>query len=387
MSNYQITWQGIIHDQQGYARASREYILGLDKAGVDIRVEPLNFGSPSCVLREEQVKRLKELIAKPRDMSKKQILVYHCQPYDIDANVEREKNKYDKVIINTVWETTLTPKDWFPNINYADAVIVPSTNNAEVFRNSGVTPPIILAPHGSDETFSPDNKPFDLPDVKGKFTFLSIFQWQHRKSPDKLLRAYWQAFTEQDDVALVIKAYWGNNALKQDQRNVMNTIGRYKHALGVKNGAPIYFSGSLFSDEDLRGLYTMSDVLVLPSRGEGVGLPYIEAMSSGVPCIATGWGGQTDFINDKNGYLIDYTLEHTNSRDNEAISQNFTHLFTKDMKWAEADVDHLTKLMRHTYENQVEVKAKGKVAHFDMLGLTWSDVGVGLKESIEKVVL
>jgi hypothetical protein len=57
------------------------------------------------------------------------------------------------------------------------------------------------------------------------------------------------------------------------------------------------------------------------------------------------------------------------------------------MQWAEADVNHLAKLMRHAYENQEEVKAKGKKAHADMQKLTWSDVGLGLKESIEKVVL
>ena len=388
-TEYQVTMQSIIHDTQGYSRAGREYILGLDRAGVDIRIEPLNFGTPSARLDMDQVKRLKELIQKPRDMNKKQILIYHAQPYGVNAIHEREKNGYDKVIINTVWETTKVPDNWFPFINYADAVVVPSTQNVQALRDSGVSVPIFKVPHGSDPIkFSPENEKFKLPDLDGKFKFLSVFQWQHRKGPDKLLKAYWNEFTEKDNVALIVKSYWGNNVLKSDQRMILNTLYRYKEHLGKNetNSAPVYYSGSMFSDNDLKGLYTLSDIYVLPSRGEGVGLPYIEAMSSGIPCIATGWGGQTDFINEENGYLINYELQSTTYANNEAIAQNFFHLFTEDMLWAEADVKHLQKLMRHAYEHQEEVKAKGKKAREDIKKMTWDKVGYIFKESIEKVL-
>jgi glycosyltransferase involved in cell wall biosynthesis len=336
-----------------------------------------------------QAKRLKELISKPIATDKKKILVYHAQPYGIDPNRERAKG-YDKVIINTVWETTKVPKDWFPNINYADAVIVPSTQNVQALKDSGVTAPIILAPHGADiETFNPDNAKFSIPEIDDRFKFLSIFQWQHRKGPDKLLKAYWSEFNSDDNVALVIKSYWGNHGKKSDQRAVIDTIGRYKEYLGFnnENTAPIYFTGSLFTDEELQGLYTMSDVFVLPSRGEGVGLPYIESMASGVPCIATGWGGQTDFINRDNGYLIENELLPTTAMNDQAVAQNFFHLFSDDMKWAEANIDHLKYLMRRTYQNQEEVKNKGQLARKDMENMTWTSVGENLKADLEKVVL
>lgn len=392
-SEYQVTMQSIVHDFQGYARAGREYILALDRAGVDVRVEPLNFGTPSAVLEMEQVIKLKELIAKPRDMNKKQVLIYHAQPYGVDANFERIKNKYDKVIINTVWETTLVPANWFPYINFADAVIVPSSQNVQALKDSGVTVPILKVHHGSDTyRFAPDNEKFESNDFKGledTFKFLSIFQWQHRKGPDKLFKAFWQEFNEKDNVSLIVKSYWGNNPRKADQREVFNVLNSYRNHLGksIENTAPVMYSSSLFSDNDLRSLYTLADCFILPSRGEGVGLPYIEAMSSGIPCIATGWGGQTDFITNENGYLIDCTLESTTSANNEAIANNFFHLFTDEMKWAEVDVKHLRKIMRHAYENQEEVKAKGKKAREDMENMSWNDVGFLLKDSIEKVLL
>src|SRR5206468_9924543 len=144
--------------------------------------------------------------------------------------------------------------------------------------------------------------------------------------------------------------------------------------VGKQNTAPVLLSTSLFNDNDLRGLYTLSDVYVQPSRGEGVGLPFIEAMSSGIPCIATGWGGQTDFVTNDNGYLLDYKLESPRTSEGKAIANTFSSLFTNDMKWAEADVEHLQKLMRHAYEHKEEVKAKGSLARFDMAGMTWNEV-------------
>jgi glycosyltransferase involved in cell wall biosynthesis len=390
MTEYQVTYQGIVHDQQGYARASRGYILGLDNAGVDIRVEPLNFGTPSAKLELEVVDKLKKLIAKPRNLSKKQILVYHAQPYGIDAREYRKVHGYDKVIINTVWETTKIPDSWFPFVNFADAIIVPSTQNVEALRNSGVTVPIFRVGHGSDIVrFAPDNEPIDVLDLKGldnTFKFLSIFQWQHRKAPDLLLQAFWNEFTEDDDVALILKTNAGGGTTKQQQRQIVHTVFGYKNMVAKHKTADVILSTSLFSDNDLRGLYTFSDVYVQPSRGEGVGLPFIEAMSSGIPCIATGWGGQTDFLNDSNGYQIKYEMESPKLRERQAIATTFSDLFTNDMKWAEADVEHLQKLMRHAYENREEVKKKGSKAREDMEGMTWNHIGSIFKQSIEKVL-
>lgn len=383
---YQVVWRGICHDSQGYSRASREYLLALDRAGVDVKVEPLNFGTPSIELEPEQAKRIRELIQKPINPNKKKILIYHAQPYGVNPTAERAKG-YDKVIINTVWETTIVPENWFPSVNDADAVIVPSTQNVQALRDSGVTVPIFMLPHGADtQAFNPDNKPFPLVDTEGTFTFLSVFQWQHRKAPEVLLKAYFEEFRSTDNVSLVIKSYWGNSGLKQDQRNVMNTITGYKKYLGLTDTAPIYYSGSIFNDNEIKGLYTLANAYVLPSRGEGVGLPYLEAMSSGIPAIATGWGGQTDFINNTNGYLIGYELLPTQSKVEDGIAQNFFHLFNNEMKWAEPKVESLRKIMRHCYENQDEVRAKGLKAREDMERLSWDSVGIAMKESLEGLI-
>ena len=52
-------------------------------------------------------------------------------------------------------------------------------------------------------------------------------------------------------------------------------------------------------------ILSRSSVLVLPSREEGFGLVLLEAMSLGLPVIATEVGGIPEIVNGKNGILIE----------------------------------------------------------------------------------
>jgi glycosyltransferase involved in cell wall biosynthesis len=65
---------------------------------------------------------------------------------------------------------------------------------------------------------------------------------------------------------------------------------------------------STLSAEDYIRFYRAADCYVIPSRGEGWGMPVTEAMSMSLPVIVTGWSGTADIVNDDVGYLIDYKL-------------------------------------------------------------------------------
>ena len=62
------------------------------------------------------------------------------------------------------------------------------------------------------------------------------------------------------------------------------------------------------SAEQYSGLYCSADVYVMPTRGEGWGMPIAEAMAMGKAVIVTNWSGPADFVNDEVGYLLNYTL-------------------------------------------------------------------------------
>lgn len=68
----------------------------------------------------------------------------------------------------------------------------------------------------------------------------------------------------------------------------------------------VHFLNSL-APEQLAPAYDSCDIFALPSRGEGFGLVFLEAMSHGKPVIGGTHGGTPDVIDDgATGYLVQY---------------------------------------------------------------------------------
>jgi len=70
-------------------------------------------------------------------------------------------------------------------------------------------------------------------------------------------------------------------------------------------GMPVHFAGFLHGEE-LAAAYASSDIFLMPSRTETLGLVVLEAMSSGLPVVAARAGGIPEMIKDGvSGYLFD----------------------------------------------------------------------------------
>lgn len=67
----------------------------------------------------------------------------------------------------------------------------------------------------------------------------------------------------------------------------------------------VRFAG-IVGDEALRGEYADCDIFALPSRKEGFGLVYLEAMAQGKPCLAARAGGAPEVVNSAVGALVEY---------------------------------------------------------------------------------
>ncbi|GAX76012.1 hypothetical protein CEUSTIGMA_g3455.t1 [Chlamydomonas eustigma] len=187
------------------------------------------------------------------------------------------------------------------------------------------------------------------------FVFISTFKWEMRKGWDVLLSAYLEEFSDHDSVELYIltKAFMTGSSYESDM------MSHAEKRLGMRTekeraGAPaLYVISDHLSAEDYAGLYRSADCYVIPTRGEGWGMPITEAMSMGLPVIVTGWSGTADFVDDRVGYLLKYNLSQVPSTE---------PWWFQGAKWADADIAHLRQLMRHVYEHPEEAAEKGRAA-------------------------
>eukprot|EP00736_Rhodelphis_marinus_P001364 Rmarinus@m.3289 len=311
------------------------------------------------------------------------------------------------VVGRSMFETDRIPHEWVNNCNqYVDEIWVPSKFNFDTFTRSGVcpekvhiipeavdtdlfNPALVLrsdtpSPHrtsgvtaGVGKRVSPTQAgpqgsgshshahthphkqaalitPMPLSEYTGAdFHFLSVFKWEPRKNWKGLLTAYYQEFHGRDDsVCLVLRV-----SMTQSDLSSMDKLNNeVKSRYNISRLPCVHVLSDRLSSIDMVSLYAAADAFVLPSHGEGWGLPLAEAMAMELPCIATRWGGSTEFMTEENSFGIDIEDELVPS----AVPDHF---------WSQPLVDHTRELMRYVLENREEATRRGKQARQDMVAL------------------
>lgn len=85
-------------------------------------------------------------------------------------------------------------------------------------------------------------------------------------------------------------------------RDLAVVLGINKELMTMNKGMP---------NKDLWALYAMSDVFLLTSKAEGLGLPVMEAMSCGTPVVATDTGAIRELLENGRGFLIPSEYDFT----------------------------------------------------------------------------
>ena len=345
-----LKWVGPIYDSSGYGAATRPYICSLvERDDVEITVDSRSFEDVKT--KHSQIAKFAHRINAPGDYD---FQVTHFTPENFEAIKSPLPSVYN--IAYTAWETTKLPPTWVDLCNGMDEIWVPSTWNKEVFAQCGVSKPITVIPHILELV----DTEVDLVDMginESAYVFYSIFQWIERKNPFALLRAYLTEFTGDEDICLVLKSYRINTSAAE-QAIIKNDVRVAKQGLRMPNYPQVRFIGGLLSSAQMEGLHQAGDCFVLPSRAEGFGIPYAEAMLRGKPTIGTNYSGNLDFMNDKNSFLID-------SRVSPVCNMIFGN-YTGDMCWGDPDLMHLRRLMRAVYEDRKMAAKKADQAKVDM---------------------
>ncbi|HEX9656899.1 MAG TPA: asparagine synthase (glutamine-hydrolyzing) [Bacteroidota bacterium] len=286
---------------------------------------------------------------------------------DFYAEFRRKAPGFKKYIGLTMFETDRLPQGWADSCNEMDEIWVPSTFNQQTFVLGGVEKNRVkVLPLGLDvHKYNPEEVTAMKIKRKKGFTFLSVFQWSDRKGWDVLLSAYLSAFNQKDDVSLVLRTYRSHGS----NTSVKDEVHRFVLAAGYDPQCiPSIIVLDEFIDEaDMPSLYRAADAYVMPTRGEGWGIPFMEAMAMGLPAIGTKWGGHLDFMNDDNSFLIDIDgLASVSARQTQE-----NPFYGQDHCWVEPSIEHTADLMRHVFDDREDGAAKGLKARSDIIA-NWS---------------
>jgi len=340
-------------DHSGYGEASRNYILALDRAGVPITIEPHCFEvSPPPVGTLEEQAIILSLENKHIDFD---VVIIHLTPDLAPAHAAKYTDKY--VISYTVWETSALHPIWAGACNGVDEVWVPCDWNVRAFKGSGVVKPVLKIPHGIDpETYTnTDQSLFSIPGVSpDTYVFYSIMQWNSRKNPDGLLRAYFNAFTQEEDVRLVLKAYVGRGLSPQEEMSQLKEmILKVKRDMNLSSFPKMSLITTILSTEQMRALHLYGDAYVSLTHGEGFGLTMLEAGLAGNPVIATGMGGNMEYMTEENSYPVSFMWDYV------AGMGGFNPWYLGEQQWGRPSLVEASELMRHVYEDRADSKNKG----------------------------
>lgn len=345
-----VAWHSTFSRPVGYAMTSRQLALALEDIGVAVSYKYL-YGSgtvfPVNEDRNESSGNYRIEVIKSREPKAGAPHLVYGQGDAFESVTGSYRVGY------TMLETTGIPQEWVRQCNQMDEVWVPSPFNAWTFRRSGVTSPLRVMPLGLIDAhyFNQDIKGYP---IEGMFAFLSIFEWGERKAPEVLLRAFNRAFRHEEPVVLICK--YSNSDPGVSPQQIIESLN-----LDPKGGRVVFSVNNSVPYYQLSQLYRSADCFVLPSRGEGWGMPILEAMACGLPVIASYWSAQQYFMNDANSYPLQVKLV-----DAEAKCPYY-----QGFKWAQPDEMHLEKLLRYVYEHPEEARQKGERAAQDVID-KWS---------------
>jgi glycosyltransferase involved in cell wall biosynthesis len=256
-------------------------------------------------------------------------------------------------------ETLTCNPAWIESINRMDAIIVPSNHTKKCLTNTGnIRVPIFVVPESFiEEVCDEEIPPLDI-EIDTSFNILLFGQLtgnspnNDRKNIFNTLKWLCETFKDDKDVGIILKTNTGRGT-KIDRMLTRRSIESIIKTARVGSFPKIHMLHGNMTAREVAGLYRRKDVKCLTSltRGEGFGLPVLEAAASGLPVIITDWSGHLDFMNRGRFIKIDFDLVEIDS------SRVDNRIFMAGSKWAEPiEKDFKEKILKFRNKNEIPKK-------------------------------
>lgn len=335
----------------GYGVHSRQLARWVfDKLPMEqVFVQPLPWGMTPWMLEPTQENGLVgKILERSIPLQEKADLSIQVQlPNEWDVNL----GKFN-VGVTAGIESDKVKAEWIEDIKKMDLVIVPSEFSRRAFLNTDptVVEKMVVVPEAFfDECAEEHTAELNL---QTDFNFLLFGQVTginpetDRKNLLYTIRWFCETFKDNPDVGLVIKTNLGRNTAI-DKRNVVSLLSRVLLESKLTENPKVHLVHGTMNNNEVAGLLQNPKIKCLLSftRGEGYGLPMLEAAACGLPVIATNWSAHTEFL--KPAFIsVDYDLVPVQTPDMVHGS-----LFAPDGRWANVKEADAKKKMEKFYKS------------------------------------
>ena len=246
------------------------------------------------------------------------------------------------------WEVNEFPERFSGAFDHVDEVWVGSHFVADAISAVSPVPVVKMTmPVSMPEIEEFDRADLELPEG---FVFLFVFDYHsvfERKNPLALVEAFGQAFPEGSGASLVLKSI-----------NSEHHPGEHRRLISAaEDHRDIHVADRYVTAAEKNAMFAGCDCYVSLHRSEGFGNTLAEAMYLGKPVIATGYSGNMEFMTPQNSYPVNYTLRPVGDDAGP---------YPATGEWAEPDVGHAARLMRHVFEERQEAGERGRRAAEDL---------------------
>ena len=249
--------------------------------------------------------------------------------------------------ITAAVETDVCNPAWVESCNKMSAIIVPSSFTRSVLEKSGkINVPVYVIPEWFIEEIEKVDSYLDIP-LRTEFNFLIVSQLTSvdssvdRKNIVNTIKWICESFKDDKSVGIVLKTNSGRGTTI-DKGMTSQAIRSVVSQIRSISKVPVYFIHGNMTNEEISRLYRNPKIRALVSltRGEGFGLPLLEAAASGLPVIATDWSAHTEFLNTGKWIKIEHDMIDVPE------SRIDGRIFVAGSKWANPSEDIFKKKIR-----------------------------------------
>lgn len=347
--------RGPVLSKSGYGEHARQVFKWALSRGHDVRCQILNWGiTPWFLDRNDLDGLIGEIMDRSAPFEEKPDLSLQIQlPNEWDQELAKIN-----VGITAGIETDKCNPEWKLACNKMSHVIVPSKFASDSLTSGGgITTKISVVPEAYNFEIDRDVSPLDLQEITTSFNFLLFGQVtgmdldSDRKNLFHTVKWFCEEFSGDKNVGLVIKSNLGTNCVFHKKQ----LVALFQKLLSeVRKGEfpRVYLLNGDMSAKEVAGLMKSPKVksMISFTRGEGYGLPLIDAAASALPILATNWSGHLEFLSKGHFSKVEYDLVPVSEKKIDGS------IFMQGARWAQVREQDAKKRMRKTVESYSKPK-------------------------------